>query len=109
MKKVLVSIFALAMVLSWSLPAAGQASSSLNDQLIQAATNGDTAAVQQLLNKGADIEAKDAYGETALFEAARNGNTEVVTLLLNKGANIEAKDTYGETALYEAARKGNTE
>jgi len=30
----------------------GQAGSSLNDQLIQAATNGDTATVQQLLDQG---------------------------------------------------------
>jgi len=45
MKKVLTSILSLAMVLSWNHLAAGQASSnSLNDQLIQAATNGDTAA-----------------------------------------------------------------
>jgi ankyrin repeat protein len=60
MKKVLVSIFSLAMVLSWNHPAAGQGGSSLNDQLIQAAEKGDTAAVQQLLDKGANIEAKEA-------------------------------------------------
>jgi len=42
------------MVLSWSHQAAGQAgSNSLNDQLIQAAKTGDTAAVRQLLDQGA--------------------------------------------------------
>jgi hypothetical protein len=110
MKKVLVSILSLAMVLSWNHPAAGQASSnSLNDQLLQAAFKGDTAAVQQLLDKGANIEAHTEYGDTALIYAATNGYTEVVTLLLAKGANIEAKDNDGDTALINAAIKGETE
>src|SRR5208283_4641504 len=109
MKKVLVSIFSLILVLSLSQSAAGQASSnSLNDQLIQAAQNGDTATVQQLLYRGANIEAK-FLGNTALIWAAEMGKSDVVRLLLEKGANIEAKDGAGSTALIWAASKGETE
>ena len=87
MKIVLVSIFSLAMVLSWSPLAAGQAgSNSLDYQLISAAYNGDTTVVQQLLEKGANIEAKDNDGDTALKAAERKGNTEIVKLLREKGA-----------------------
>ena len=92
MKKVLASIFSVAIFLSLSHLAASQAtSSSLNDQLIQAAKAGDTSAVQQLLDKGANIEARNKDGHTALMNAANQGKTEVVKLLLEKGAQIEAK------------------
>jgi ankyrin repeat protein len=103
MKRVLVSILFLASVLSWSHPAAGQAGSSLNDQLIAAAQKGDTATVQQLLDKGANIEAtREGLGWTALIMAAGVGKIEVVELLLARGANIEARDSKGKTALIEA-------
>jgi uncharacterized protein len=108
MKKVLVSIFSLAIVLSLSNLAAGQAySNSPNDQLIAPAQNGDTAAVRQLLNQGANIEARDAIvGATALIEAAFSGNAETVKLLLERGANIEARGNDTRTALMTAARWG---
>lgn len=48
-------------VLSLILSAAGQAgSNSLDDQLFQATQKGDAVAVGQLLEKGANIEAKEA-------------------------------------------------
>ena len=106
MKKVLVSIFTIAMVLSWNHPAAGQAGSSLNDQLIQAATNGDTATVQQLLDQGANIEAKAENGGTALIWAANEGKTGVMKLLLEKGANIDASND-GITVLSLAEKNDN--
>lgn len=103
MKKVLVSIFILAIVISLGHLAAGQAgSNSLNDQLIQAAKSGDTTAVRQLLDKGANIEASDKDGKTALIRAAENSRIEAVQLLLAKGANIEARENDGSTALIEA-------
>ena len=96
--------------LSLSHLAVAQAvSTSLDDELIQAADRGATAAVQQLLQKGAKIEAKDEYGATALLLAARYGNAETVKLLLDKGAEIEATDKYSSTALLLAAEQGKTE
>jgi ankyrin repeat protein len=92
MKKVPVSILFLATILSLSHTAAGQTgSSSLNDQLIAAAVNGDVATVRQLLDKGANIEARDMFNFTALIRAADAGKTDTVKLLLDKGANIEAR------------------
>jgi len=63
MKKALVSILSLAMVLSWSHQAGRPrlGSNSLNDQLIQAAKTGDTAAVRQVAGPGRNIEAKEDY------------------------------------------------
>jgi len=103
MKTVLISIFSLAIVLSLSTPAAGQAGSNkLNWDLMLAAQAGDAATVRQLLDKGANIDFRDDDGNTVLINAAQMGHTEVVKLLLDKGANIDAKNNNGQTALYIA-------
>jgi ankyrin repeat protein len=110
MKKVLVSILSLAIILSLSQLAAGQTgANSQNNPLLQAAAQGNTAVVQQLLDKGANIESKDKNGYTALILAAVFNNTEVVKLLLARGANIEAKNNDGNTALIWAAFKDKLE
>jgi ankyrin repeat protein len=51
-----------------------------------AAAKGYTDVVKLLLERGANIEAMDNHGNTALFSAAALGRTEVVKLLLEKGA-----------------------
>jgi ankyrin repeat protein len=53
-----------------------------------------------LLDKGADINAKDnTYGDTALIHLALDGFTNAVLLLQDRGADINAKDNNGDTAL----------
>ena len=75
--------------------------------LICAATRGHVAIVRLLLEKGADIKAKDQWGMTALAEAAGMAHGAVVRLLLEKGADIEVKDEMGRTAQKLAADKGH--
>ncbi|KAJ3473879.1 hypothetical protein NLG97_g10089 [Lecanicillium saksenae] len=56
--------------------------------------------VRQLLDKGADTEAKVSHsGETALWVAATNENAAIVGLLLESGADMHAKNEDGETLL----------
>ena len=56
-----------------------------------------------LLEKGADINAKDNYGRTPLMHAIQYGcSEEVIKILLEKGADINAKDNYGWTPLMHA-------
>ncbi|KAF3391660.1 hypothetical protein F1880_007668 [Penicillium rolfsii] len=66
------------------------------------------AIVRLLLEKGADVEARDSdYGRTPLSWAAERGKEAVVKLLLEKGAEIEARDSdYGRTSLSWAAERG---
>ncbi len=72
---------------------------ALNDQLFEAARKGDAAAVTALLDKGADVNAKFRYGQTALFKACERGHANVVKVLLDRGADPSIKDTfYGATA-----------
>ena len=64
-----------------------------------AALCGKTEIVKSLLEAGANPNAEDKDGDTALIEAAKKCKTEVVKLLLEAGADIEAKDKEGKTAL----------
>jgi ankyrin repeat protein len=54
--------------------------------------------VKLLLDKGANIEAKNKYENTPLHFAK---NVEIIKLLLDKGANIEAKNRYKQTPLFK--------
>ena len=71
----------------------------LNDQMFEAVRKGDAAAVTALLDKGAEVNARFRYGQTALFKAAERGHVDVVKVLLDRGADVKVKDTfYGATA-----------
>lgn len=57
--------------------------------LIVAARQGHIDIVQILLERGADVEATDNYGSTALYWAKKNQREEIVQLLLEAGARDE--------------------
>lgn len=68
--------------------------------------------VDLLLSEGAQVDAKDIQGCTALMYAAghneeRTKNTHVVERLILKGANIETQDEGGRTSLMYAVRRCN--
>ena len=53
-----------------------------------AADAGDTKRLQELINSGAEVNAKDAGGETAVVKADRAGHVEAVLLLIKAGALV---------------------
>lgn len=57
---------------------------------------------QALLEVGAEVNAVDNDGNSALMIAASNGNKEMVELLLQSGADANAKDNKGQPALHKA-------
>lgn len=65
-----------------------------------AANHGDTKTVIVLLDKGADIEARDHTQSTALHQATGCGHCEVVRLLLERGAEVDSQDNEGLTPLH---------
>jgi ankyrin repeat protein len=78
--------------------------------LHQSVLSNDRAAVQQLIRTGADVNAANRYGVTALLVAAQRGHAELVDLLLKSGARVktaEATLPEGQTLLMHAARTGN--
>jgi ankyrin repeat protein len=60
----------------------------LNADLLKAAEEGKTDVVRSLIAKGADVNAKDKEGKTALAYAKENSHTEIVQLLKQAGANV---------------------
>ena len=74
-----------------------------------AARRGNAEAVNLLLSRGADVNAKADNGTTALFAAASRGHGEIVSLLLSNGADVDAERTDGETALLQGSRNGHGE
>lgn len=62
-----------------------------------------------LLDAGADAEASDAWGATALHLAAHEGVPALVELLLARGAQVNARRRDGKTPLGVALAEGKTE
>ncbi|UOP01653.1 ankyrin repeat domain-containing protein [Kingella potus] len=61
--------------------------------------------IRWLIENGANIEAQDYYGRTALWYHASVNNVEKVRVLLELGADIHAVDQYQDTALHAANGK----
>jgi hypothetical protein len=55
--------------------------------------------LDQLLDRGADVHAKDDYGRTAIVHAADTRNAEAVRKLLEHGASIDDRDHNDQTLL----------
>ncbi len=58
-----------------------------------------------LLERGADLEARNQQGATPLFMAAMNGKTDILKILIEKNADKEARNNAHQTALMIAAEK----
>ncbi len=62
-----------------------------------------------LIDKGADVNAKDPKGNTALIEAAMKGEANTVEALLHHNADVNAQNDYAETPLSDAVINGHTD
>ena len=79
----------------------------LNRELREAAIDNNIAALTVLLAQGAEIEAKDDQGYTALHWAARNGCAEALEFLLENAADPDSKSDISWTPLHLAAIEGH--
>ena len=98
-------------VLAALLPAAPALAAMPDAEFLKLCEQGSPAAVAQALKDGANPNAADKDGETALMLAvtsARWRNAESVRLLLEAGADVNFANRWGETALLQAA-DGNAE
>eukprot|EP00933_Yihiella_yeosuensis_P042729 TRINITY_DN37403_c0_g1_i1.p1 TRINITY_DN37403_c0_g1~~TRINITY_DN37403_c0_g1_i1.p1 ORF type:complete len:351 (+),score=47.33 TRINITY_DN37403_c0_g1_i1:72-1055(+) len=85
------------------------AASRNQQDLWNAATDGDLQKMRRAIDRGAQVDVpRPPSGWTALICAAQNGHTEMVETLVTLKANLEIKDDEGHTALMFAARGNHT-
>jgi len=73
--------------------------------IVLASAEGHLDTVQMLVARGADVNAADATGWTALHAATRNGHKEIVRFLLEHGARIDPSTWYNPTVLAVAEKR----
>ncbi len=71
-------------------------------QIVDAVISGDAGQVRELIDAGADVDARDETGATLLMLAAGVGHLEIVSLLIESGANVNACDERGWSAISRA-------
>ena len=80
-----------------------------NLALIGAISSGNFYEMQELVNAGADVNAKSSlYDLPALIYASFLGRSSIVNELIKNGADINTKDINGKTALMWASLNGGT-
>jgi ankyrin repeat protein len=89
-------------------PFTGPGQGKLAPDLFLAISRGNLAAVQALLARGADPNARDCFEVPVLADAAQSGDVRIVEALLRAGAKLDAPNAYG-TALTMAAYAGSAQ
>lgn len=77
--------------------------------LSQAVSNGNREIVRELLSRGANVNKRSAYRQTALMRLGDRTTAEIIRDLIDAGAKVNLKDEDGNTALINAAERGKTE
>jgi len=81
----------------------------LSRRLVAAVARGDAAEVAELVRGGADPDAADRSGWTALHQAAETGELALARLLLDAGAHADLRSRARGTPLDVAEREGRAE
>jgi ankyrin len=97
------------LALLFTAAAYGQSQADGSTPLHWAAYRGDAKACEELIRKGANVNAANDLGVTPLWIASQNGDVPIVRALLQAGANPNAALLAGETPVMVAARAGKPE
>ena len=81
----------------------GESSAMSGEDFLELCKDGTPGDIERAIKAGANLEARNEYGETPLLVAIEhNENSGVVAVLIEGGADMNAKDENGETALITA-------
>lgn len=90
------------------LAARAHAQDGNEQQLLQLASEGETAAALELVGNSTDVNQSQSDGTTALHWAIYYNDEALVARLLERAADVKARNEYGATPLSQAAMVGNT-
>lgn len=77
--------------------------------ILEAATSGDTAAIERSLAAGVKVDVRDSVGRTPLLLATHGNHVEAARLLIAAGADVNAKDDIQDSAFLYAGAHGRTD
>src|SRR5690606_11879632 len=78
----------------------------VNKPLAYAAAYGNLEIVKLLVEAGADLNGKVAYGDVPLIKADEHGNDAIIEYLINEGADLNVPNDYGVTPFIGLCGKG---
>ncbi|MDF3853962.1 ankyrin repeat domain-containing protein [Paracoccus sp. P2] len=107
MHKLLAILFAFALGAASPLPV--QAQTMQETALFAAATDGDAAAIRDLLARGVAVDPRDAKGRTPLLVATHANRVEAARALIEAGADVNARDAIGDSPYLYAGARGHLE
>jgi uncharacterized protein len=108
-RSLVVSILVALGMMGHLMTAVGQSMSGKD--LLNAVTDRDVdaAQIQALLSHGADIDARDEAGRTALLIATHGNRIEVARALIEAGVDVNAKDRINDSPYLYAGARGHLE
>jgi ankyrin repeat protein len=98
----------LATLLAWPIAALAQDATRISSPaIIEALKTGDIEVARSLVAAGANVNAPQGDGATALHWAAHQNDVDAATLLIAAGADVNATNSLGATPLWLAALNGS--
>ncbi|MCW5671406.1 MAG: ankyrin repeat domain-containing protein [Hydrogenophaga sp.] len=98
--------FALSMLPVFPLAASGGEAASV-PALHAAASRNDVRAIRRLLAEGAQLDARDGSGATALLVATHTNQVEAARALIEAGADVNAMDRISDSPYLYAGARGH--
>ena len=86
---------------------AGAGEAAAETLLIEAVKQGELAVVRALLDRGADFDAPEIDGTTALHWAVHRDDGDIASLLIDAGADVTAANRYGVAPIALASLNGS--
>ncbi|HWJ65062.1 MAG TPA: ankyrin repeat domain-containing protein [Nocardioides sp.] len=88
-------------------PLSAEQQAALDQRLRDAAWANDVARARRLIERGADVNAKDDTEQSAYLVATSEGYLDLLRLTLRNGAKVNDKDSWNGTGLIRAAERGH--
>lgn len=81
----------------------------LNDTWFFEVRKGNLTCISELVQKGAQVEWIDEFGNRAIHLAAKDENLKLLLLIISLGADVNARNKLGNTALHLATERAHIE